>query len=158
MCVRAGKENLEKCIRDWEKVGELTGNERQREVAEKVRQAKVAMKRAGRKDLYKILGVTQTASDDDIRKAYRKLALKWHPDRHSSKSDEERAHAEVMFKDLAEAYEVLNDREKRKRYDSGVELQDLDNPHATPGGDDGGGIGGIDPEVIFQMFMNARRR
>ena len=65
-------------------------------------------------DYYSVLGVPREASDDAIRKAYRKLALKWHPDRHAA---DEREAAEKEFKRVSEAYEVLSDPEKRKRYD-----------------------------------------
>lgn len=65
-------------------------------------------------DYYGILEVQRDASTSEIKKAYRKLALKWHPD----KNPENRAQAEEMFKKIAEAYEVLSDPEKRKRYDT----------------------------------------
>jgi len=65
-------------------------------------------------DYYQVLGVGRTASSDDIKKAYRRLALQWHPDRHPA---ERREAAEVEFKRISEAYEVLSDPEKRKRYD-----------------------------------------
>ncbi|RVE64424.1 hypothetical protein OJAV_G00125720 [Oryzias javanicus] len=64
-------------------------------------------------DYYKILGVPKTASQDDIKKAYRKLALKWHPDKNPDNKEE----AEKKFKELAEAYEVLSDKSKRDAYD-----------------------------------------
>ena len=64
------------------------------------------------KDYYKILGVERSASADDVRKAYRKLAMQYHPDRNpGDKQSEER------FKDINEAYQVLNDSQKRARYD-----------------------------------------
>ena len=85
----------------------------------------------------------------------RKLALKWHPDRHSNSSEKEKEEAEAIFRDVNLAYEVLSDPAKKQRYDDGVEEQDLDHPHAQPG--DGmhshGGMGGIDPDMLFQMFM-----
>jgi DnaJ-class molecular chaperone len=65
-------------------------------------------------DYYEVLGVARDAGADDIKRAYRKLALKWHPDRHKS---EERDEAEKQFKRISEAYEVLSDSEKRQRYD-----------------------------------------
>lgn len=63
------------------------------------------------KDYYKILGVYKNASDDDIKKAYRKMALKYHPDKNNSPGAEEK------FKEVSEAYEVLCDREKRSIFD-----------------------------------------
>ena len=64
------------------------------------------------KDYYEILGVPRSASDDDIKKAFRKLARKYHPDVAKDKKE-----AEVKFKEINEAYEVLGDSQKRKRYD-----------------------------------------
>ncbi len=64
------------------------------------------------KDYYKILGVKKTASPDEIKKAYRKLAVKYHPDKNPDNSQ-----AEEKFKDLTEAHEVLKDAEKRAKYD-----------------------------------------
>lgn len=68
---------------------------------------------ADRKDYYKILGVDKTASQDDIKKAFRKLSVKWHPDRNNGSKE-----AEAKFKEIAEAYEVLGDEAKRKEYDN----------------------------------------
>jgi curved DNA-binding protein len=65
------------------------------------------------KDYYKILGVNKTASDSEIKKAYRKLAMKYHPDH--TKGDKS---AEETFKKISEAYAVLSDKEKRKQYDT----------------------------------------
>jgi len=63
------------------------------------------------KDYYKILGLPKTATDDEIKKAYRKLALKFHPDKNKA------AGAEDKFKEVAEAYEVLSDKKKREVFD-----------------------------------------
>lgn len=65
---------------------------------------------------YDILGVSKNATDAEIKKAYRKAAVKWHPDRWSNKSKEEQKKAEEMFKQVAEANEVLSDPDKRSRY------------------------------------------
>ena len=63
-------------------------------------------------DFYKILGVSRTASQDEIKKAYRKLARKWHPDINPGNKD-----AEQKFKDISRAYDCLGKEEKRKLYD-----------------------------------------
>ncbi|XP_074563340.1 uncharacterized protein LOC141819969 [Curcuma longa] len=64
-------------------------------------------------DYYKILGVEKSAKDDDLKKSYRKLAMKWHPDKNPNNKKE----AEAKFKQISEAYEVLSDPQKRAVYD-----------------------------------------
>lgn len=70
-----------------------------------------------KEDYYKVLGVSKDATEEEISKAYKKLALKYHPDRQHGKSDEEKKAAEDKFKECSEAYEVLSDKEKRANYD-----------------------------------------
>src|SRR5688500_20060181 len=65
-----------------------------------------------KRDYYEVLGIAREASLDDIKKAYRKLAVKYHPDKNPGDKD-----AEEKFKEAAEAYGVLSDEEKRARYD-----------------------------------------
>jgi DnaJ family protein C protein 7 len=117
----------------------------------------VSLKRSKKKDLYAVLGVGQTATDSEIKSAYRKAALKFHPDKQASKNEEEKKEAEAMFKSVGEAYEVLSNPEKKSRYDQGVELEDLDNPQGGGHGHSHGGGGGIDPSVLFHMFMQQGR-
>ena len=65
------------------------------------------------------MGVDKKASDDEIKKAYKKMALKYHPDRNRAKSEVEQQEAAKKFKDVTEANGVLSDPEKRKKYDCG---------------------------------------
>jgi molecular chaperone DnaJ len=69
------------------------------------------------KDYYSILGLNKNASDSDIKKAYRKLAAKYHPDKFATKTEEEKKEAEEKFKKINEANAVLSDPEKKKNYD-----------------------------------------
>lgn len=71
------------------------------------------------RDFYEVLGVDRDANENDIKNAYRNLAKKWHPDRFSTKSEEERKEAEEKFKEISEAYDTLSNPEKRQAYDMG---------------------------------------
>lgn len=94
-----------------------------------------------KRDYYEILGVGKNASEADMKKAYRKLAMKYHPDRNKGDSN-----AETKFKEAAEAYEVLRDPQKKARYDQFG--------HAGVNGQGGFGGGGVefDVEDIFSRF------
>ena len=100
-------------------------------------------------DYYEVLGVPRDAQDADIKKAYRKLAMKWHPDRHEGDTREE---AEQHFKRIAEANEVLSDPEKRKQYDAfGQNWKN--GQEFTPQG--GAGARQMTPEEFEELFGNA---
>lgn len=93
-----------------------------------------------KRDYYEVLGVSKNATQVELKKAYRKLALKYHPDRNPDNQE-----AEVKFKEAAEAYEVLNDPQKRQRYDRFG--------HQGVGGAAGGGFGGgMSMDDIFSQF------
>lgn len=94
------------------------------------------------KDLYEILGVSRDASENDIKRAYKKLALKYHPDRQGGKSESEKKAAEEKFKEVAFAYSILSDSEKKQRYDQFGITDDQQSMS-----------GGFDPSEIFKHFM-----
>ena len=94
---------------------------------------------ADKRDYYEVLGVQKGASEDEIKKAYKKMAIKYHPDRNPGDKE-----AEEKFKEAAEAYDVLRDPDKRARYDQFG--------HAGMGGASGFGGQGFDMNDIFSMF------
>ena len=110
-----------------------------------------------KRDYYEVLGVAKGASDDEIKKAYRKLAMKFHPDRVSTLPDAEKKKAEDKFKELQEAYAVLSDAEKKQMYDqfghAGV------GGNSASGGFGGGGAAGFEDifDVFGEMFGGGRR-
>eukprot|EP01004_Peranema_trichophorum_P005321 NODE_4185_length_1211_cov_76.835478_g3687_i0.p1 GENE.NODE_4185_length_1211_cov_76.835478_g3687_i0~~NODE_4185_length_1211_cov_76.835478_g3687_i0.p1 ORF type:complete len:313 (-),score=86.67 NODE_4185_length_1211_cov_76.835478_g3687_i0:218-1156(-) len=99
-------------------------------------------------DYYKVLGLKKDASQKDIKKAYRKLAMKWHPDKNPDNKEE----SEEKFKKIAEAYQVLSNDEKRKEYD----MYGKAGPGGMPGGASGFQFsGGMDPFDIFNTFFQS---
>src|SRR5215204_5046364 len=101
-----------------------------------------------KRDYYEILGVAKNASDDDIKKAYRKLAAKHHPDRHQG---DDAKKAEEKFKEAKEAYEMLSDPQKRAAYDQYGHAGVDPNMGAGRGGPGQEGFGGF-AEAFGDIF------
>ena len=112
------EENFEEALRAWQRAREVLG-EGNAQANDGYSRAEAALKQSKEKNYYKILGVGRQADKKEIKKAYRKLALKWHPDK-VKEEDKEKANA--MFADIGEAYEVLSDDEKRGKYDRGEDV------------------------------------
>ncbi len=102
---------------------------------------------AQKRDYYEVLGVAKGASADEIKAAYRKLAIKWHPDKWVDGTDAEKKTAEEKFKEASEAYSVLSDPDKKAKYDqfgfAGVDGQ--------AGPDFSGGFGNLD-DILRDLF------
>ena len=170
-------EHLQGAVRDYNRAKEVLaeapesdgGKEAALKEAEAgLRQAKAALKAAKRKDYYKVLELERGCSEDDIKKAYRKMALRYHPDRHSTGEEQERRKAESMFKDVSEAYGILSDPVKRQQFDEGMVPDGsgaMGHPHDSDderghghghghghGGHHGHGHGGFQPRGVPRGF------
>ncbi|KGO36431.1 Heat shock protein DnaJ, N-terminal [Penicillium expansum] len=154
--------NWEEAVRDYKSVAE--NNPSESGIAEEIREAEFELKKSQRKDYYKILGIDKDASDQEIKKAYRKLAIVYHPDK-----NRDGAAGDEKFKEIGEAYENLIDPQKRAAFDNGDDLRsEMYGGGGFPGGGGGfpgggfggggfggGGFGGgvqIDPEMLRNMM------
>ncbi|XP_050319132.1 dnaJ homolog subfamily C member 7 isoform X1 [Bactrocera neohumeralis] len=129
-------EKFDECVNDYEAALQL---QKTPEIKKLLRDAKLALKKSKRKDYYKILGISRNATEDEIKKAYRKKALIHHPDRHANSSAEERKEEELKFKEIGEAYAILSDQRKKMRYDSGQDIEEQEQD--------------FDPNQMFRHFF-----
>lgn len=134
-------EDFDQAINDYQKAADIDPDSRR--IKEGLAKAQKLQKQANKKDYYKILGVSRTAKKKEILKAYRKLALEWHPDKYDT--DEEKQIAQKKFMDIAAAKEVLTDPEMRKKFDMGEDPLD-------PEQQQGHGFGGGQPFFFNQGF------
>ncbi|KAL8777019.1 MAG: hypothetical protein Q9203_002979 [Teloschistes exilis] len=143
----------EDAVREYKAIAE--SNPSEPGIQKEIHNAELEVKKSKRKDYYKLLGVEKDASESEIKKAYRKLAIVHHPDKNPDD-----ASAAEKFKEIGEAYECLSDGQKRARYDSGEDLIDPSEMFAQGGGGfpmgggmgGMGGMGGISPEMLFNMM------
>ncbi|KAL1961291.1 hypothetical protein VTO42DRAFT_19 [Malbranchea cinnamomea] len=155
-----GAGNWDEAVRELKNIAE--NHPEEKGIREEIRNAEWELKKSKRKDYYKILGVDKDATEQEIKKAYRKKAIQHHPDKNvnGDKSDE-------AFKEIVEAYETLSDPQKRASYDNGDDLLDPSNLFGGGGFGGMGGMGGfgmggmggmggqnirIDPNIFFNMM------
>ncbi|RNC60280.1 putative TPR-repeat-containing chaperone protein DNAJ [Trypanosoma cruzi] len=135
--------NYDDALRDIQKASEMDGSY-QREF----QRTKASSKKAMRKDYYKILDLPPNESDDaQIKRAYKKACLRWHPDKWANAGPEEKTHAEKMFKDVGEAFSILSDAKKKRMYDNGM----IDNAVEGAGESGFSGFPGQD-EALMEMM------
>lgn len=120
-----------------------------RELKQRLREAKLELKKSKRKNYYKILEVAKDAGEQDIKKAYKRAALKFHPDKWGNATEVEQEQAEKQFKDIGEAYSVLTDPQKKARYDAGQDLEEIEGCSGH-----GGGFGDMNQVDLFEMMFN----
>ncbi|KAL4827820.1 hypothetical protein H8958_004847 [Nasalis larvatus] len=123
------EEMYDEAIQDYETAQEHNENDQQ--IREGLEKAQRLLKQSQRRDYYKILGVKRNAKKQEIIKAYRKLALQWHPD--NFQNEEEKKKAEKKFIDIAAAKEVLSDPEMRKKFDDGEDPLDAESQQGGGG-------------------------
>eukprot|EP00538_Stauroneis_constricta_P002216 CAMPEP_0119550058 /NCGR_PEP_ID=MMETSP1352-20130426/3662_1 /TAXON_ID=265584 /ORGANISM="Stauroneis constricta, Strain CCMP1120" /LENGTH=502 /DNA_ID=CAMNT_0007595805 /DNA_START=138 /DNA_END=1646 /DNA_ORIENTATION=+ len=137
-------EKFDEAVHTCQRALEVATDSDKEAAKRKVQEAQVALKQSKEKNYYKILGVARTVTAKEIKKSYRELALKWHPDKNADNKEE----AEKMFQDIGEAYEVLSDKELRAKYDRGEEVFDNQG-----GGGHGGGRHHFNAQQFFHQHM-----
>lgn len=136
-------EKYNEAIQSYQKAMEIAPEDEKRTCHQKIEEAQTALKQSKEKNYYKILGVPRNAQQKEIKKSYRDLALKWHPD----KNTDDKENAEKMFQDISEAYEVLSDKEMRAKYDRGEDVFE------NQGGGGGQRRHHMDPNMFFQQHF-----
>lgn len=111
-------EMYEESVRDYEF---LYKKLKTRELKDQLEKAKMLLMRSKHKNYYKILGVSKDANESEIKKAYKRKAMEYHPDKHANASEEDRLEQEKKFKDVSEAYHTLSDPNKKRNYDNGID-------------------------------------
>ncbi|RNF17190.1 putative TPR-repeat-containing chaperone protein DNAJ [Trypanosoma conorhini] len=135
--------NYDDALRDIQKATEMDAS-----YEGEFQRTKASAKRAKRKDYYKVLDLPPNENDDaQIKRAYKKACLQWHPDKWAHASQEEKTHAEKMFKEVGEAFSILSDPQKKRMYDNGM----LDNAVEGASGTGFSGFAGQD-EVLMHMM------
>ncbi|TPX38224.1 hypothetical protein SmJEL517_g00019 [Synchytrium microbalum] len=147
-------EKYEEALRDYTVADGIKPNDG--EILNAIRSVQHTMKAAKRKDYYKILGLERGCSDSEIKKAYRTMALKYHPDKQANLTDAEKEEADTKFKLISEANSVLSDPKKKDLYDQGV---DIDGSSASDGQSGMGGFGGGGgfEQDILRAFMQQQQ-
>eukprot|EP01059_Diplonema_ambulator_P019364 TRINITY_DN3253_c0_g2_i1.p3 TRINITY_DN3253_c0_g2~~TRINITY_DN3253_c0_g2_i1.p3 ORF type:complete len:532 (+),score=151.46 TRINITY_DN3253_c0_g2_i1:2243-3838(+) len=120
-------DEMMRAVKDYEAAFELNPDPQTRSRIDTLRKMKPR-----RKDYYGILGVSKTATETDIKKAYRQLALAYHPDKIALASEDEKERMKDLFQDIQEAYSILSDPSKRERFDSGETRDSIDGPDNDP--------------------------
>ncbi|ORC93162.1 putative TPR-repeat-containing chaperone protein DNAJ [Trypanosoma theileri] len=139
--IQEALENYDDAVRDIQRAAEMDDS-----YSRELNRIKANAKRAKRKDYYKILGLSPNEGDESsIKRAYKKACLQWHPDKWANASEEERLHAEKMFKEVGEAFSILSDPKKKRMYDNGQ----LDN--AVEGASEAQ-FSNFDAEMMNMMF------
>jgi len=146
--VNTSLKEFQDAVRDYHEAS--TREPDSKELKDLLKQAQKRLKESEKKDYYKILDVDRNANEQEISKKYKKLAMQYHPDRHATKSEDEKKEAAKKMQEINEANDVLSDAKKRQRYDSGaddtegVDMSDIfrQGGFGNFGGFGGGGFGG----------------